>query len=66
MTDVIEYVRRSTLNIIKLSTAHIKVDLHYHRYHIVENNFATTVTTKWKLGLTIVLLPKTLSEIMAY
>ena len=42
MTDVIEYVRRSTLNMTSLHTAHKRKD-RSRLYHVVENLFATTV-----------------------
>ena len=75
MTDVIEYVRRSTLNMTNLNTACKESESTPSRarvsraprtavenqnaaheagsrlYHIVENDFCTTVTTKWKVGL---------------
>ena len=51
MTDVIEYVRRSTLNMTNVNTAH-KRKGRSRLYHIVENDFATTVKAKWKPSLT--------------
>ena len=44
------HVRRCTLNITNLRTAYKRKD-RPRLYHIVENDFTTTVTTKWKLGL---------------
>ena len=49
MTDVIEYVRRSTLNTTKLNTDH-KRKGRSRLYHIVENDIAAAVKTKWKIG----------------
>ena len=40
VTDVIEYVRRSTLNMTNLNTAH-KRKGRSTLYHIVENDFVT-------------------------
>ena len=39
------YVRRSTLNMTSLNTADIRKGIS-RLYHIVENDFATAVTTK--------------------
>ena len=47
VTDVIEYVRRTTLNVTNLNTVHKRED-RSRLYHIVKNVFATT---KWKLRL---------------
>ena len=52
MTDVIEYVRRSTLNMTNLNTGHRRKG-GPRQTHIVDNDFARTVTTTWKLGLNI-------------
>ena len=41
MTDATEYVRRSTLNMTNLKTAHKRKD-RSRLYHIVGNDFATT------------------------
>ena len=48
MTGVIEYGRRSTLSVTNMNTAH-KRKGRSRLYNIVENDFATAVTTKWKL-----------------
>ena len=48
VTDVMEYMRRSTLHMTNLNTAN-KRKCRSSLYHIVENDFATTFTTKWKL-----------------
>ena len=53
VTDVIEYVRRSTLNMTNLNAAH-KRKGRSTLYHIVQNDFAMTVTTKWKLGFRVI------------
>ena len=47
VTDVIEYVRRSTLDMTNLNEAH-KREGRSRLYHIIENDFPTTVATKWK------------------
>ena len=45
---MIKYIRRSTLNdMTNLNTAH-KRKVTSRVYHMVENDFATIVTTKWK------------------
>ena len=49
MADVIEYVRWSKLYATNLNTAHIR-KCRSRLYHIVEDDLATKVTTKWKLG----------------
>ena len=49
VTDVIDYVRRSTLNMTNLNTT-LKRKGRSELYHIVENDFSTSVTTEWKLG----------------
>ena len=56
MTDVIEYVRRSTPNMTNLNVAHKRKGIS-RLYHIVEDDFAKTVTTKWKLGFIVKQLP---------
>ena len=43
VTDVIEYVRRSTLSMTNLNTAHKRQGTS-RLYHIVENDFSATVT----------------------
>ena len=43
MIDAIECVRRSTLKMTDLNAGHNRS----RPYHIVENDFATTVTLKW-------------------
>ena len=48
VTDVIEYARRSTLNMTNLGKTH-KRKGRSRLYHIVANDFATTITRKWKL-----------------
>ena len=48
MANVTEYVRRSTLNMTNLNPAY-KRKGRPRLYNIVENDFAGTVTTKWKL-----------------
>ena len=48
VTDVIEYVRLSTLNITKLNTAHKRKDI--DPYYITSSRM-TLLTTKCKLGL---------------
>ena len=50
MTDVIEYIHRSTLNMTNLNRTHKRKD-RSRLYHMVENDLATTVTTKWALAL---------------
>ena len=55
VTDVIEYVHRSTLKMTNLNTAHQeKIDLDY--YYIVQDDFASTVTIKWKPGFTFLVI----------
>ena len=51
VTDMIEHVRRSTLIMTNLNTTHKSKD-NFRLYHIVENDFATTVTVNLKLSLT--------------
>ena len=52
VTDVIDYVHRFTLNMTNLNTAHKRKDTS-RLYRIVQDDFATTVTTKWKSGLKV-------------
>ena len=61
MTDVIEYARRSTLYMTNLNTAN-KRQIDVTLYHIVENDFATTFTTEWKLGLIYIYFVPILKE----
>ena len=51
MTDVIEYIRRSTLKKTNLNTAHKKGRSTVHA--IVKNDFVTIVATEWKLSLIV-------------
>ena len=51
MTDVIEYGRRSTLSMTNMNTDYKRKD-GSKLYNIVENDFATIATTKWKLAFT--------------
>ena len=52
LTDVAEHIYRSTLNMSNLNTAN-KREGRSRPYNFVENDFATTDATKWKLGFIV-------------
>ena len=55
VTNAIEYVRRCTLNMTNLNAVHRRKG-GFRLYHIVQDDVATTVTTKWNLGFTQTIL----------
>ena len=49
MTDVIEYIHRSTLNMTNLNTVH-KIRFRPRLYHVVEVDFDSTITSKEEIS----------------
>ena len=50
MTDVIEYIHRSTLNMTNLNTVHKIRSRRPRLYHIVEVDFDSTITSKEEIS----------------
>ena len=63
MTNVIEYARRFTLNMTNLNKAH-KRKGRSRLYRIVENDFATTVTTKRSVRSSVVNILKCVNAVI--